>query len=53
MPLTGKSAIETKKMLDAIPAVILEKIPRSTANGYLSDLANEFGETCKFELQDC
>lgn len=56
MPYTGKNAMETKKLADVLPAVILEKVSREVGKAAISDITNELGEFGKdvvFELQDC
>lgn len=56
MPYTGKNAMETKKLVDVLPAIILEKVSREVGKAAISDITNELGEFGKdvvFELQDC
>lgn len=53
IPITGKSAMDSKKLTDELPAVILANIPRAVGKEHLSSLANELGEDVVFELQDC
>lgn len=55
MPYTGKNAMETKKIIDVLPAVILEKVSRDVGKSTVSDIINELGEFGKdvvLELQD-
>lgn len=52
-PITGKSAIETKKLTDELPAKLLENVPRASAKTTVNELKNEFGEELVLELQDC
>lgn len=53
LPITGKPALETKKIVDEMPAIIMANIPRETAKATVSELANELGADVIFELKDC
>ena len=53
-PITGKTAMEVKKLHDAIPAKVFEGIPRSKGLALLSELSNAEGATeFEFKLEDC
>lgn len=41
MPKTGKTAVELKKLTDALPAIVMATIPRAEGVAMLSELANE------------
>jgi ribosomal protein L7/L12 len=41
MPKIGKSAVEIKKMVDALPAIVFENIPRTQGVAFLSEVGNE------------
>ena len=53
MPIIGLGAMETKKLLDAMPAIIQKGVARETGKATIAELSNEFGDEVKIELQDC
>ena len=53
-PITGKSAMEIKKLHDAIPAKIFENISRDRGLALLSELSNAEGAAeFEFKIEDC
>ena len=53
-PITGKGAMELKKLHDNLPAKVFENIPRAQGMAYISELSNLDGATeYEFKLEDC
>lgn len=53
MKVIGKNAMDTKRLVDALPATVMENIPREQAKAIISELINEIGSDLKINLQDC
>lgn len=53
MAYTGTGAMQTKKLIDKLPAIICEKVLRADGKAAIAKLTNEFGDGAVFELQDC
>lgn len=53
MTYTGTGAMQTKKLIDELPAIICEKVLRADGKAAIANLTNEFGDGAVFELQDC
>ena len=52
-PMTGKSAMDIKKLSDSAPSVVMENIPRATGNTLIAQLNNELGsDQYEFKLVD-